>query len=492
LRAQRQGKAGHDIPAGYWRDLPVTEGEVPARGPKRIAATAASIKNPTPTEAHKARRVKSLHAKRHIFNVHRAYAMRYTRKISRRNALLVVINYIAIELADPSSGIGYLALNFTLQNRINLSALEMAHFIAVSQFAWYVKPIAGILSDNVPLFGTRRRAYLLIATAAASVLWLLLGSVPPTYFPFLSITIALNAVLMVISTVIGGFLVEAAQQDSATGRLSSNRSMAENLVALIVGPAAGLLGAVFFGVSAGLLASLLFSLTILLYFLMREQSDAQFNRYTGRRTVIHVKRCCRSGQIWTAAGILCLINFTPGFQTPLFYYQTKTLKFSSQLIGNLSALTAAFSLVAPLVYVYMCKRLRLRLSLLFATCLNVIGILLFLAYHSRAAAIWISSANGLLGALAIVAVYDLLARAIPRSSEAFGYSLVFSIGNIASSVSNIWGSWLWDRLQNFATLVWLNAGTTAMLLLVIPFLPARLVDWSEDEPAPKIRDSSGA
>lgn len=105
---------------------------------------------------------------------------------------------------------------------------------------------------------------------------------------------------------------------------------------------------------------------------------------------------------------------------------------------------------------------------------------------------WISSANGLLGALAIVAVYDLLARAIPRSSEAFGYSLVFSIGNIASSVSNIWGSWLWDRLQNFATLVWLNAGTTAMLLLVIPFLPARLVDWSEDEPAPKIRDSSGA
>jgi BT1 family len=167
LRAQRQGKAGHDIPAGYWRDLPVTQGEVPARGPKRIAATAASIKNPTPTEAHKARRVKSLHAKRHIFNVHRAYAMRYTRKVSRRNALLVVINYIAIELADPSSGIGYLALNFTLQNRINLSALEMAHFIAVSQFAWYVKPIAGILSDNVPLFGTRRRAYLLIATAAA-------------------------------------------------------------------------------------------------------------------------------------------------------------------------------------------------------------------------------------------------------------------------------------------------------------------------------------
>jgi Na+/melibiose symporter-like transporter len=366
----------------------------------------------------------------------------------------------------------------------------MAQFIAVSQFAWYVKPIAGFLSDNVPLLGTRRRAYLLIAAVAASVLWLLLGSVPPSYFPFLSIAIALNAVLMVISTVIGGFLVEAGQQYGATGRLSSNRSIAENLVALIAGPAAGLLGTILFGVAAGLIASLLFSLTILLYCLMREKSDAQFNRHTWRETVTHIKACFGSGQMWTATGILCLIYFAPGFQTPLFYYQTKSLNFSSQLIGNLSALTAAFSLVAPLMYVYMCKRLRLRRSLVFATCLNVIGILLFLTYRSPTAAMWISSANGLLGALAIVAVYDLLARAVPRSSEAFGYSLVFSIANIASSVSNVWSSWLWDRFQDFATLVWLNAGTTAMVLLAIPFLPARLLDWRDDEPVSKIADPS--
>ena len=327
--------------------------------------------------------------------------------------MLVGITYVVIELADPNSGIGYLALKFMLQNRINLSALQMAQFIAVSQFAWYVKPIAGILSDAVPLFGTRGRAYLLIAALAASVLWLLLGNVPPTYFPFLSITIALNAVLMVMSTVIGGFLVEAGQQDGATGRLSSNRSIAENLVALIAGPVAGLLETLFFGVAAGLIASLLFSLTILLYCLMREESDARFNRHTWRETVTHIKACFDSRQMWIAAGILCLIYFTPGFQTPFFYYQTQTLKFSSQLIGNLSALTAAFSLVAPLVYLYMCKRLRLRLSLVFATCLNVIGILLFLTYRSRSAAMWIASANGLLGALAIVAVYDLLARHSP-------------------------------------------------------------------------------
>jgi hypothetical protein len=407
----------------------------------------------------------------------------------RKHALLLGISYIVIELADPSTGIGYLALNFTLQKRMHLSAFEMAQFIAVSQFAWYVKPIAAILSDNVPLFGTRRRAYLLIAAVTASVLWLLLGTMPHSYCPFMALTTALNAMLMLMSTVIGGFLVETGQQEGATGRLSSNRSMAENLVALVVGPTAGLLETLLFGVSAGLITSLLFSLAILLYGLMREDSDARFNRQTWKETVSHTKRCFCSRDMWTAAGILCLLYFTPGFQTPLFYYQTQTLKFSSQLIGNLSALSASFSLVAPLVYVYMCKRLRLRLSLECATCLNVIGILLFLTYHSRAAAIWISSANGLLGALGTLTVYDLLARATPKLSEAFGYSLMFSIANIVSSVSDVWGSWLWDRFHNFATLVCLNAGTTAMVLLAIPLLPSRLLDCSDGREGSELIES---
>jgi Na+/melibiose symporter-like transporter len=406
----------------------------------------------------------------------------------KKHALLLGTSYIVIELADPSSGTGYLALNFTLQKRMHLSAFEMAQFIAVSGFAWYLKPIAGILSDNFPLFGTRRRGYLIIASFVASVLWLLLGTIPTAYYPFLAITIGLNAMLVLMSTVTGGFLVEAGQQESATGRLSSNRSMAENLVALTAGPVAGLLGTLLFGVASGIVAILLFSLTILLYRLMREKSDAQFNRQTWRRTLTLTKACFCNRQMWIAAGILCLLYFAPAFETALFYYQTQTLKFSSQLIGNLFALSAAFSLVAPLVYVYMCRRLQLRHSLVFATCLNVIGILLLLAYRSRAAAMWISSANGLLGALATLTVYDLLARATPKSSEAFGYSVMFSVANIVSSASDIWGSWLWDQSHNFATLVWLNAGTTAMVLVVIPFLPARLLDWSDDRKSSEVLD----
>ena len=274
-----------------------------------------------------------------------------------KHALLLGISYIVIELADPNTGIGYLALNFTLQQRMHLSALEMATFISISQFAWYVKPVAAILSDNVPIFGTRRRGYLLIAALTAAVLWLLLGSMFPSYYPFLALSIALNAMLMLMSTVMGGFLVERGQQDNATGRLSSNRSMAENLVALMAGPVAGLLAKFVLGVGAGIIASLLFSFTVLLYYLMREKSGGQFNHQTWRTTVRHTRKCFCSRDMWTATGILCLLYFTPGFQTPLFYYQTQTLKFSSQLIGNLSALTAAFSLLVFRCLVWVIAKL---------------------------------------------------------------------------------------------------------------------------------------
>jgi hypothetical protein len=44
-----------------------------------------------------------------------------------------------------------------LKTDLHVSRETMAAFFAVSMIAWYLKPIGGILSDTVPLFGTRRR-----------------------------------------------------------------------------------------------------------------------------------------------------------------------------------------------------------------------------------------------------------------------------------------------------------------------------------------------
>src|SRR2546430_13920873 len=71
---------------------------------------------------------------------------------------------------------------------------------------------------------------------------------------------------------------------------------------------------------------------------------------------------------------------------------------------------------------------------------------------------------------------DLAARATPRGSEGLGFALMMSVRNAALAVSDIFGSWLIERHQvSFFSLVWLNAGTTALVLLAGAFLPPGVV-----------------
>jgi hypothetical protein len=49
-----------------------------------------------------------------------------------------------------------------------------------------------------------------------------------------------------------------------------------------------------------------------------------------------------------------------------------------------------------------------------------------------------------------------------------------------AALSDIFGSWLIDQHHvSFFKLVWLNPGTTALILILIPFLPSILIDSSD-------------
>ena len=82
-------------------------------------------------------------------------------------------------------------------------------------FPWNVKPIAGILSDTFPLFGTRRRHYMLLAAGLAAGCWFLLGVVPRAHVPLLLAALGANVFLVVASTVMGGLMVEAGQRSAS-------------------------------------------------------------------------------------------------------------------------------------------------------------------------------------------------------------------------------------------------------------------------------------
>ena len=117
------------------------------------------------------------------------------------------------------------------------------------------------------------------------------------------------------------------------------------------------------------------------------------------------------------------------------------------------------------------------------TC-TVLTSLCYLGYVSHESAIVIEGLGMLGYTLAQLPLFDLAARATPKGSEALGYSMMIAFWNISQMISDVTGSYLYDHFHlPFKSLVWINAGTTALVLLVVPFLPGYLVDKKEGEAA---------
>jgi predicted MFS family arabinose efflux permease len=395
----------------------------------------------------------------------------------------VLIGTAVFATTMPQTAILRLPFQNLLKSDLHISREAMASFFALNTLAWYFKPLAGILTDSVPLFGTRRRHYLILSALAAAAFYLLVGIVPHTYAALVTVLIAMNAMLVIGSTVAGGVLVEAGQRYGATGRLSSARYFVMNACVLLGGPLGGFLAARAFGLTAIAGAVISLSAVPFAWWLLREPPLAQKNTEAWTNAKIQLRTLMRSGTLWSAAGLLFLVYIAPGFATPLYYFQTDTLKFSQQFIGTLILLSGAFGIGASFLYAVLCRWLPLRVLLYLSIAVSALGTLGYLFYHSGTAAAIVESENGLIGTLATLALMDLAARATPRGSEGLGFALMMSVLNGAQALSDIFGSWLIDQHHvSFFRLVWLNAGTTALVLLVIPFLPKILIDRCDAAP----------
>lgn len=131
--------------------------------------------------------------------------------------LVVVTGIIAVQLAQPQV-LARIPFQNLLKNDLHASRTATSAFFFWIGFPWYFKPFVGIFTDAFPLFGTRRRSYILINTTLCTISWLGLTFTPHQYDKLLMVTVIINFFMVITSTVIGGYMVEAAQQTSGAGR----------------------------------------------------------------------------------------------------------------------------------------------------------------------------------------------------------------------------------------------------------------------------------
>ncbi|KAM1720531.1 hypothetical protein ACFX12_022184 [Malus domestica] len=79
-------------------------------------------------------------------------------------------------------GLARLAVSFYLKDDLHLDPAETAVISGFSALPWLIKPVYGFISDSVPLFGYRRRSYLILSGLLGAVSWSLMATVVDSKF----------------------------------------------------------------------------------------------------------------------------------------------------------------------------------------------------------------------------------------------------------------------------------------------------------------------
>src|ERR1700689_4094558 len=153
------------------------------------------------------------------------------------NLLLFFALVYVVEGLGQIGGLIAQPLNYYLKASQGWTPVQITGFITLFNLPWIIKPLYGLISDFVPLFGYRRKSYLLLVNVAAIVgfIWVTQLTAPSD----LLIPLMITAYAMAISsTLCGAVLVENGQRLHESGTFVNQQWLWFNIAAM----AAAILG----------------------------------------------------------------------------------------------------------------------------------------------------------------------------------------------------------------------------------------------------------
>jgi predicted MFS family arabinose efflux permease len=377
-------------------------------------------------------------------------------------------------------------LNYYLKEVHGWDPLQVTAFITLFNLPWIIKPVYGLVSDFLPLFGYRRKSYLIIANIAATVgyLWVTQLNAPGD----LALALMLTAYAMAISsTLCGAVLVENGQRLKESGAFVNQQWLWFNIAAMIAAVAGGqlvqhLTPSNALHAAAAIIAVAPCAVIVSTLYLVPEKKTridlaGMKNTLRGLSTAFHRR------ELWIVAIFIFLYYFSPGLSTPLYYYMTDDLGFSQAYIGILGSISAAGWVVGALLYRPFFGNLTLKnllnLSIAFGT---TAGLAYLFLWNETAAAI-ISFGGGFAGMLTTVATLTLAADYCPPRAEGFSFAVLMSIINLANTLADNVGSFLYTHAfhRTLPPLILISAAFTAFAFILVPLL--RLGNKRQGEPA---------
>jgi Na+/melibiose symporter-like transporter len=406
---------------------------------------------------------------------------------AKRLAVLFGIVYFA-------QGMWYLpeqTITIVLKDR-GLSASQVADFTLIAWLPWFIKPLYGLLSDFVPLFGRRRQSYFLLTSAMAGVAglvlawgnWIATGQIWTfDLFGLTTFTVVEGFALYLVmalglaftDVLTDAMMVESGRPLRLTGAFQSVQWACITLASVLVGELGGHLAETRSLRAAFVLAACfpLMSLSMGLTFV--RETPARASRAAFLETWRAIRAALGSREIWLVAGFIFFFWFSPSFGPAFLYYQTDTLKFSQQFIGRLAALGAVSGVVGAVLYAPLSRRVSLKSIMHISIALGTLTVLSYLFYRDTVSAVIITVVFGAIGMIFNLGFLDLAAKSCPPRVEATFFAALMSVLNAGTKLSENVGARLYE-VVGYEWLVWIGAVMTALTWLLMPLVKFDQID----------------
>lgn len=384
-------------------------------------------------------------------------------------------------------GLARLAVSFFLKDDLGLSPAEVSALVGVASLPWMVKPLFGFISDGLPLFGYRRRSYLILSGLLGTLAWVAMATVVDTAWAA-TLAIALSSLSVAFSDVIVDSLVVERARSESVAKAGSLQSLCWGTSAL-----GGLVTAYLSGflleqfstrVVFGITATFPLLVSVVAWIIAEAQMTKRPEWHIVTNQVSQLWQAVKQKQIWMPTAFLFLWQATPTAESAFFFFTTNELGFPPEFLGRVRLVTSIAALVGVWVFQRFLKNVPFRVIFGWSTVISaVLGLstLLLVTHANRALGIsdrWFSLGDSLvltvMGQIAFMPVLVLAARLCPPGIEATLFALLMSIVNLAGLVSYETGAalmhWLGVTESNFTNLAPLVLITNLTTLLPLPLL----------------------
>lgn len=365
------------------------------------------------------------------------------------------ISFILISFYIGISYVSELAINYFLKDTFNVSPSMLTNILSLAKIPWIIKPLFGLITDFLPIFGYRRKYYILICGILISISLINLSFFTTTLLEAKLNLLLYNSSVSFISILGQTIIVELIQEDPKNSSLVTIDYLTASIGYLISSFLQGLLVEKFsikfvFQFSA-ILPIFLITSGLLLIEKKINLNDEKKNNNNSNLLKELIQYLLQKKIIITLIYFMVLLS-TPIYYDTLFYYYNNQLKFSPNDIGKINFYGTLLNIFLITIYN---KYNWNKYTKIFLLTIKILSMLVcqmhyfvvnnnYLNYNiSPYSIIFLSDSIKVpLIQMQNLPLSEITAELSPKNLEGTVHSLFVSVMNLSNMFGSLFGSWL--------------------------------------------------